>query len=134
MAKKSIMIMNGLALLISFSWAAANPWSNLKKIYFFDSSGDISAVKENLTQLEAQNLIPAEKIELLQKLNELGDRYYQKKKLSLGRGVLSKNLDHFSPGRLANIQQTGKNQQIERKSALEFRQHRAAVMAAQPRF
>ena len=34
MAKKSILILIGLVLLLSFSWAAANPWSNLKKIYF----------------------------------------------------------------------------------------------------
>lgn len=72
MAKKPTLILIGLVLLISFSWAAANPWSNLKKIYFYDSSGDISAVKENLAQLNAQGLVPAEKIELLQKLNELG--------------------------------------------------------------
>jgi tetratricopeptide (TPR) repeat protein len=92
MAKKSIMILIGLALLISFSWAADNPWSNLKKIYFFDSSGDISAVKENLAQLAARNLIPAEKIELLQKLNELGDRYYQKNNFPLAEAFYQKIL------------------------------------------
>jgi tetratricopeptide (TPR) repeat protein len=92
MAKKSILILIGLLLLISFSWAAANPWGNLKKIYFFDSSGDISAVKENLTQLDAQGLIPAEKIELLQKLNELGDRYYQKKNFPLAKAFYQKVL------------------------------------------
>jgi tetratricopeptide (TPR) repeat protein len=92
MAKKSILILTGLLLLISFSWAAANPWSNLKKIYFFDISGDISAVKENLAKLDAQNLIPTEKVELLQKLNELGDRYYQKKNFLLAEAFYQKIL------------------------------------------
>jgi tetratricopeptide (TPR) repeat protein len=92
MAKKSILVMIGLVLLFSFSWAATNPWSNLKKIYFYDFSGDISAVKENLTQLDAQNLIPAEKIELLQKLNELGDRYYKKKNFTLAEAFYQKIL------------------------------------------
>lgn len=92
MAKKSILILIGLVLLISFSWAAVNPWSNLKKIYFYDSSGDISAVKENLVQLDTQGLIPTEKIELLQKLNELGDRYYQKKNFPLAEAFYQKIL------------------------------------------
>jgi hypothetical protein len=60
MIKKSILILSGL-LLFSFSWAAANPWSNLKKIYFYSFSGDISAVKENLAQLDAQDLPPPRK-------------------------------------------------------------------------
>jgi tetratricopeptide (TPR) repeat protein len=92
MAKKLILTLIAMIILVSFSWAAANPWSNLKKIYFFDSSGDISAVKENLTQLDAQNLIPAEKIELLQKLNELGDRYFKKKNFPLAETFYQKIL------------------------------------------
>jgi tetratricopeptide (TPR) repeat protein len=92
MAKKSILLLIGVVLLISFAWATANPWSNLKKIYFYDFSGDISAVKENLAQLDAQDLIPTEKIELLQKLNELGDRYYQKKNFPLAEAFYQKVL------------------------------------------
>jgi tetratricopeptide (TPR) repeat protein len=91
MIKKSILILSGL-LLFSFSWAAANPWSNLKKIYFYSFSGDISAVKENLAQLDAQDLPPPEKIELLQKLNELGDRYYQNKNFPLAETFYKKIL------------------------------------------
>lgn len=92
MAKKSILFLIGWLLLLSSSRAAANPWSNLKKIYFYDLSGDISAVKENLAQLDADNIVPAEKIELLQKLNELGDRYYQKKNFPLAEAFFHKIL------------------------------------------
>jgi hypothetical protein len=61
MAKRSLLFMGGLVLLTSFSWATANPWSNLKKIYFYDFSGDSSAVKENLSQLDARDLPPPRK-------------------------------------------------------------------------
>lgn len=87
MAKKIFLTLIAIIILASFSRAATNPWSNLKKIYFFDSSGDLTAVKENLTQLDAHNLLPAEKIELLQKLNELGDRYFQKKNFPLAEAI-----------------------------------------------
>jgi tetratricopeptide (TPR) repeat protein len=92
MAKRSLLFMGGLVLLTSFSWATANPWSNLKKIYFYDFSGDSSAVKENLSQLDARDLPPPERIDLLQKLNELGDRYYQKKNFSLAEAFYKKIL------------------------------------------
>jgi hypothetical protein len=92
MAKKTVLLLTGLVLLTSFSWAAANPWSHLKKIYFYDYSGDFAAVKENLTQLDTQNLVPAEKIELLQKLNELGDHYFQKKNFPLAEAFYQKIL------------------------------------------
>ena len=42
--------------------------------------------------MDAQNLIPAEKIELLQKLNELGDRYFQKKNFLLAEAFYQKIL------------------------------------------
>ncbi|MCX6554909.1 MAG: hypothetical protein NTZ12_07850 [Candidatus Aminicenantes bacterium] len=92
MTKKSILLLIALLLLGSFSWAAANPWSHLKKIVFYDSSGDIAAVKENLDQLDAQWLVPAEKLELQQKLNELGDRYFQKKNFPLAEEFYRKIL------------------------------------------
>jgi hypothetical protein len=79
-----------LALCASLAQAAANPWSNLKKIYIYDFSGDIAALRENLAQLDIQELTPGEKIELLQKLNELGDRYYQKKNFSLAEAFYLK--------------------------------------------
>ncbi|MEI6613312.1 MAG: hypothetical protein WCL37_00290 [Chrysiogenales bacterium] len=92
MAKKLILFLIGLVLLASFSSAAVNPWSNLKKIYLYDFSADISAVRENLAQLDIQDLVPAEKTELLQKLNELGDRYYQKKNFPLAEAFYQKIL------------------------------------------
>jgi tetratricopeptide (TPR) repeat protein len=78
MAKKITLTMAALALLASFSVAATNPWGNLKKIYFYEASGDLGEVRKNLDRLDAQALPPAEKIELMKKLAELGDRYYQK--------------------------------------------------------
>lgn len=92
MARKSILLPIGVLLLIQFSWAAANPWSNLKKIYFYDSSNELAAVKENLDRLEAQGLAPAEKLELLQKMNDLGDRYFQKKNFPLAEAFYRKIL------------------------------------------
>lgn len=91
MAKKSILFLSGL-LLLSFSWATANPWSSLKKINLYDFSGDIASVRENLAQLDAQGLAPAEKIELMQKLNELGDRYLQKKNPAMAEAFYQKIL------------------------------------------
>jgi tetratricopeptide (TPR) repeat protein len=91
MAKKPILFLSGL-LLLSFSWAAANPWSNLKKINLYDFSGDIASVRENLAQLDAQGLAPAEKTELMQKLNELGDRYLQKKNPAMAEAFYQKIL------------------------------------------
>lgn len=78
MAKKILLTLIGLALLASLSPAATNPWGDLKKIYFYDSSGDLAEVRKNLDKLDAQTLPPAEKIELMKKLAELGDRYLQK--------------------------------------------------------
>ncbi len=78
MAKKTIVTMIALVLLASFSPAASNPWGDLKKIYFYDGSGNLAEVTHNLVTLDAQTLPPAEKIELIKKLSELGDRYYQK--------------------------------------------------------
>jgi tetratricopeptide (TPR) repeat protein len=78
MAKKTLMTMIALALLATFSPAASNPWGDLKKIYFYDTSGNLSEVRNNLDRLDAQTLPPAEKIELMKKLAELGDRYFQK--------------------------------------------------------
>ncbi|MCX6558721.1 MAG: tetratricopeptide repeat protein [Candidatus Aminicenantes bacterium] len=92
MSKKSLLLLTALLFLGSISRAAVNPWSNLKKIVFYDSSGDMAAVKENLEQLDAQGLVPAEKLELQQKLNELGDRYFQKKNFPLAQAFYQKIL------------------------------------------
>jgi len=78
MAKKVLATLFGLALLVSLSPAATNPWGDLKKIYFYDASGNLAEVRQNLDRLSAQILPPAEKIELMKKLAELGDRYFQK--------------------------------------------------------
>jgi tetratricopeptide (TPR) repeat protein len=92
MVKKLILLLIALTLPASFSWAAANPWGNLKKIYFFSVSGDVFEVKKNLAQLDAQALTAGEKNGLQQKLNELGDRYYQKKDYSLAAAFYQKIL------------------------------------------
>ncbi len=78
MAKKTIVTLIALFLLASLSPAASNPWGDLKKIYFYDGSGNLDEVTRNLVALDAQTLPPTEKIELIKKLTELGDRYYQK--------------------------------------------------------
>ena len=92
MTKKTVVFIAGLALFSAMALAAANPWSNLKKIYFYESSGDIPAVKENLGQLDVQDLAPADKAELLQKLNEVGDRYFQKKNFPMAEAFYRKIL------------------------------------------
>jgi hypothetical protein len=78
MVKKILLATIALPLLASFSLAAGNPWGNLKKIYFYDASGNLAEVKKNLDGMDAQMLPPEEKIELLKKLAELGDRYLLK--------------------------------------------------------
>lgn len=78
MAKKIFAAMIGLVCLASLSPAATNPWGDLKKIYIYDSGGKLAEVGKNLDKLNAQILPPAEKIELMKKLAELGDRYYEK--------------------------------------------------------
>ena len=44
MAKKILVTLSGLALLASLSPAASNPWGNLKKIYFYEASGNLDEV------------------------------------------------------------------------------------------
>jgi hypothetical protein len=78
MAKKYFLTMVGLSLLASLSMAASSPWGNLKKIYFYEAIGNLGEIRTNLDRLDAQALPPSEKIELMKKLAELGDRYYQK--------------------------------------------------------
>jgi len=92
MAKKVLVTMIGLALLASLSPAVTSPWGDLKKIYFYDSSGNLAEVKKNLDNLDAQALPPAEKIELMKKLAELGDRYYQKGDFPLAEMFYRKTL------------------------------------------
>jgi len=92
MAKKTVVLLIGLALVGAAAPAAVNPWSNLKKIHLYDSGADIAAVRENLAQLEVQTLSTIEKIELLQELNELGDRHFQKKDYSLAEAFYQKIL------------------------------------------
>ncbi|MBN2399750.1 MAG: hypothetical protein JXI33_05345 [Candidatus Aminicenantes bacterium] len=92
MTKKIVFFLVGLVLFGSFSMAATNPWSNLKKIYICDSSADIPAVMENLAEINVLELSPAEKAELLKKLNELGDRYFQKRNFPLAQAFYQKIL------------------------------------------
>lgn len=92
MAKKIILTLSGLVLLASLSLAASNPWGNLKKIYFYEASGNLGEVGKNLDRLDAQALPPAEKIELMRKLAELGDRCYQKNDDLLAEAFYRKTL------------------------------------------
>jgi len=92
MAKKTIFLLIGMVLVSATAPAAVNPWSNLKKIHLYDSGANIAAVKENLAQLDVQALSTAEKIDLLQELNELGDRHFQKKNYSLAEAFYQKIL------------------------------------------
>ncbi|HSQ35057.1 MAG TPA: hypothetical protein VLQ89_03600 [Candidatus Binatia bacterium] len=92
MVKKTLLLLALLAMISPLSRAAANPWSNLKKIYIYDFSGDIAALRENLAELDIQGLTPGETNELLQKLNELGDRYYKKKNYPLAEAFYQKIL------------------------------------------
>ncbi len=92
MAKKIILTLSGLALLASLAMAATNPWGNLKKIYFYEASGNLDEVGKNLDRLDAQALPPAEKIELMRDLAELGDRYYQKDDYALAEAFYRKTL------------------------------------------
>ena len=78
MVKKAILTVTAMILLASLSPTASNPWGDLKKIYFYDVSGNLAEVKQNLDSLDAQALPPNEKIELIKKLGELGDHYYQR--------------------------------------------------------
>jgi tetratricopeptide (TPR) repeat protein len=83
MVKKTALLLSALLLPGALCPAAVNPWSNLKKIYLYDSSGDMGAVRENLDHMDIRALPPGEKIELLQKLNELGDRHFREQNLAL---------------------------------------------------
>jgi tetratricopeptide (TPR) repeat protein len=79
-------------LLLGTAAAAANPWGSLKKIYFYEASGNLDEVRSNLQRLDAQAIPPAEKSSLLRSLAELGDRYYAKKNYSLAEAFYRKAL------------------------------------------
>ena len=109
MAKRSPLTAAGLALLASLSLAASSPWGNLKKIYFYEASGNLGEVRQNLDRLDAQALPPAEKIELMKKLAELGDRYYQKNDYPLAEAFYRKTLAHSPQDAWPHLQQAGKD-------------------------
>jgi len=92
MAKKILLAVAGVALLASLSPAASNPWGNLKKVYFYEAIGNLGEVRKNLDRLDAQALPPAEKIELMKDLAELGDRYYRKDDYPLAEAFYRKTL------------------------------------------
>jgi tetratricopeptide (TPR) repeat protein len=97
MAKKILLTVAGLGLLASLSMAASNPWGNLKKTYFYEAIGNIGEIRKNLDHLDAQALSPSEKIELMKKLAELGDRYYQKDDDLLAEAFYRKTLSISPP-------------------------------------
>jgi tetratricopeptide (TPR) repeat protein len=78
MARKTLLLLCGLVLLASLAAAATNPWGNLKKIYFYEANDDAGEVRKNLERLDTQGLPPEEKTDLVRKLSDLGDRYFQK--------------------------------------------------------
>ena len=92
MAKKILLAAAGVALLASLSLAAASPWGSLKKIYFYEASGNLDEVRLNLERLDAQALPPNDKIELMKKLTELGDRYFHKNNDALAEAFYRKSL------------------------------------------
>ncbi|MBN2346202.1 MAG: hypothetical protein JXO51_07400 [Candidatus Aminicenantes bacterium] len=83
MGKKVVLAIAGLAMLASFSPATANPWGDLKKIYFYEASGNEGEVKKCLERLDAQALPPQEKSAIAKDLSQLGDRFLRKKEFSL---------------------------------------------------
>ena len=91
MAKRALCAA-GLALLLACSLAAASPWGSLKKIYFYEASGNLDEVRLNLERLDAQALPPNDKIELMKKLTELGDRYFRNKNDALAEAFYRKTL------------------------------------------
>jgi tetratricopeptide (TPR) repeat protein len=92
MAKKTILLLFCLGFMAAFARAATNPWGDLKKIYFYNASGNVNEVRKNLDSLDAQALPPAEKIELMKKLAELGDRFYNKNDFGLAESFYRKTL------------------------------------------
>ena len=92
MAKKILWAATCLVLLASLALAAPSPWGSLKKIYFYEASGNLGELRKNLDRLDAQTLPPAEKITLMKKLAELGDRYYQKEDFPLAEAFYLKTL------------------------------------------
>ncbi|MDD8012120.1 MAG: hypothetical protein PHX05_01420 [Acidobacteriota bacterium] len=97
MAKKAFWTLAGMVLLASLSMAAASPWGSLKKIYFYEASGNLDEVRRNLERLDAQALPPEEKSGLTKKLADLGDRYFNKKNDSLAEAFYQKSLQVSAP-------------------------------------
>ncbi len=92
MARRTLCTAAGLALLLTCSLAAASPWGSLKKIYFYEAGGNLEEVRLNLERLDAQELPPNDKIELMKKLTELGDRYFRKNNDALAEAFYRKTL------------------------------------------
>jgi tetratricopeptide (TPR) repeat protein len=65
--------------MASLAPAAANPWGDLKKIYFYEASGNLAEARRSLERLDAEALPPNDKVELVRKLVELGDLHLRKK-------------------------------------------------------
>lgn len=83
MAKRIFWTAAGFFLLAALAPAAANPWGDLKKIYFYEASGNFAEARNSLERLDAEGLTPNDRIELVRKLVELGDRQLQQKNDSL---------------------------------------------------
>jgi hypothetical protein len=92
MPRKALWRVTLLSLLLCASLEAASPWGSLKKIYFYEASGNLGEVRRNLERLDAQGLPPGEKIDLMNKLTELGDRYFVKKNDSLAEAFYLQTL------------------------------------------
>jgi tetratricopeptide (TPR) repeat protein len=92
MTERILWTLSSLALLTSALAAAGNPWGHLKKIQFYEASNNQAEVRSNLERLDAEALPPEEKVELIKKLAELGDGFYQKKNLAMAEAVYRKAL------------------------------------------
>ena len=97
MAARKLPITAGLLLLGWLLPAAANPWGDLKKIYFHEASGNRPEVRRSLARLDAQGLAPGDKAEIVGQLIALGDRRLQAQDDALARDLYLKALK-ISPG------------------------------------
>ncbi len=97
MAARALPIAAGIVLLGWLLPAAANPWGDLKKIYFYEAGGNLAEVRRSLERLDARGLAPNDKVELVNKLIELGDRHLKAKDDSLAQSFYRQALKISPP-------------------------------------
>ena len=128
MAKRTLLALSAWPCCLPVP-GRRQPLGQSEKNLFLRSRRQPGRSRLNLERLDAQALPPDEKIELMKKLTELGDRYYQKNNDALAEAFYRKDAEHLPPGRLAAVQQAGKNLPAPRRHLLELRRHRPAIRA-----